>query len=287
MYAQGDGYVIYDLGTGIRMQSVGTKPDPGDGRPSHGYNLGGQACWLLILRVAYISEPLNVLHRPGTFRARVANWYTYICDDNAAEYAPAFAELISYRYHLLAEVASLRTFHDVARMGRDLSVFVSGRLRHSIPLLKDPFAAFSVPWFARSFKCRVVVTIRHPAAFAGGLKRLNWYFDFQDLLRQPLLMRDHLGRFREAMGSSDPGDIVGQAGLLWSMIYSTLGQFRSDNPGILVVRHEDLAQDPLEGFRDLVPPTSARIYPWCPSAQFLNPAKWGTLLSCHVGARMQ
>ena len=29
--------------------------------------------------VAYISEPLNVLHRPGVFRAKVANWYTYIC----------------------------------------------------------------------------------------------------------------------------------------------------------------------------------------------------------------
>ncbi len=201
--------------------------------------------------VAYISEPLNVLHRPGTFRAPVANWYTYICDDNASEYAPAFAELISYRYHLLAEVASLRTLHDVARMGRDLSVFVSGRIRHSIPLLKDPFAMFSVPWFARSLNCRVIVTIRHPAAFASGLKRLNWYFDFQDLLRQPLLMRDRLGGFRDAMVSSEPRDIVGQAGLLWSMIYSTLMQFRSDNPGILVVRHEDLAREPLEGFREI------------------------------------
>ena len=201
--------------------------------------------------VAYISEPLNVLHRPGVFRAKVANWYTYICEENESDYAPAFRELISYRYHLLAEVSSLRTLHDVGRMGRDVGVFLAGRLRRSIPLLKDPFAVFSLGWFARSLECRVVVTVRHPAAFASGLKRLSWPFDFENLLSQPLLMRDHLEHFRDAMRSSDPHDVVGQAGLLWSMIYGALLQVRSSVPGIQVVRHEDLALRPVEGFRGL------------------------------------
>ena len=53
------------------------------------------------------------------------------------------------------------------------------------------------------------------------------------------------------MTSSDPHDIVGQAGLLWTMIYSTLLQVRSGLPGIQVVRHEDMAQQPMEGFREL------------------------------------
>lgn len=201
--------------------------------------------------VAYVSEPLNVLHRPGVFGAKVANWYTYICDDNAADFFGAYRELLSYRYHLLAELSALRSLHDVGRMGRDVGVFVRGRVRHSVPLLKDPFAVFSLSWFAQVLKCRIVVTVRHPAAFASGLKRLGWCFDFKDLLGQPLLMRDHLERFRGEMLSSAPRDVVGQAGLLWTMIYSTVLRLCSSSPGIHLARHEDLALEPVEGFRTL------------------------------------
>ena len=34
---------------------------------------------------AYISEPLNVLHRPGVMSTPVRHWYTYICPENEAE----------------------------------------------------------------------------------------------------------------------------------------------------------------------------------------------------------
>ena len=40
---------------------------------------------------AYISEPMNVLHRPGVFRAPVKYWYTFINHENAPEYLSAFA----------------------------------------------------------------------------------------------------------------------------------------------------------------------------------------------------
>ena len=56
-------------------------------------------------RVTYISEPMNVLHRPGVFGAPVANWYSYICDENAAAYLPAFQQLLALRYHLWANSA--------------------------------------------------------------------------------------------------------------------------------------------------------------------------------------
>ena len=201
--------------------------------------------------LAYISEPLNVLHRPGVLGVKVANWYTYICEDNAAEYLPAFRQLLAFQYHLLAEVSSLRSLRDLGRMGRDAAVFVGAAARGNTPLLKDPFAVFSLIWFARALDCRIVVTVRHPAAFASGLKRLGWTFDFADLLRQPLLMRDHLDPFRDAMRSDETRDVAGQAGLLWTLIYSTLLKLRSDIPDILVVRHEDLAEAPVQGFRDL------------------------------------
>jgi hypothetical protein len=176
--------------------------------------------------ITYISEPLNVHHRPGVFRARVANWYTYICAENEQEYLPSYRRLLAYRYDALAEIASLRSGRDAARMGRDLTVLLRGRLGRHTTLLKDPFAIFSLRWFAEVLNCRIVATVRHPAAFASGLKRLNWSFDFGDLLRQPLLMRDLLERHRRSMESDLVSDVIGQAGLLWAIIYGTLHDLR-------------------------------------------------------------
>ena len=200
---------------------------------------------------AYISEPLNVLHRPGVFRVKVNQWYQYICEDNGKEYLPAFQDLLEFDYHLWDEIRSLRSRKDFLRMGRDFLIFYNGLMRGQRALLKDPFAVFSTPWFAKQLKCKVVITVRHPAAFASSLKRLNWLFDFQDLLDQPLLMRDHLELYREQMQSIKSDDIIGQAALLWRMIYHSVHATRELNPDFIIVRHEDLSRDPVSGYRDL------------------------------------
>ena len=71
---------------------------------------------------AYISEPLNVLHRRGVYRADVQNWYQYITPENEADYLPAFQQLLNFQYHLFAEIGSIRSQKDFLRMGRDLSI---------------------------------------------------------------------------------------------------------------------------------------------------------------------
>lgn len=203
--------------------------------------------------VAYISEPLNVLHRPGVLRVPTSYWYTYICHDNEAQFLPAFQETLSFRYHLLAEMKSLRSPKDFGRMARDAGIFLRGRLRCQRPLLKDPFAVFSAPWFADRLGCRVVITVRHPAAFASSLKRLNWPFDFTHLLAQPLLMRNELEPFRGALQqfAQAPGDIIEQASLLWRLVYQAVARYCRQRPEFRVVRHEDLSLDPVPGFRQL------------------------------------
>ena len=201
--------------------------------------------------VAYISEPLNVLHRPGVFRAKVKHWYQYICEENEKEYIPAFEELLEFDYHLLDEIRSLRSRRDVLRMGRDFVIFYNGLMRGQRALLKDPFAVFSTPWFAKRLNCKVVITVRHPAAFVSSLKRLNWPFDFQDLLAQPLLMRDHLEPYREQMLAVKTDDVIGQAALLWKLIYGVVHATRASNTDFLTVRHEDLSLDPIPGYRAL------------------------------------
>lgn len=213
-------------------------------------------------QVAYISEPLNVLHRPGVMRARVPHWYHYIAEPWDVPYLQALQETLAFRYHLGTELLSLHSLHDAGRMGRDLLIFLRGRLRRQRPLLKDPFAVFSIPWFVQRLGCRVVVTVRHPAGFASSLKRLDWPFDFRDLLAQPALMellaeaglatyRPEMERLAQLKATGQPDDILGQASLLWRLVYQVVDRYRQMCPDLLVVRHEDLSLDPVPGFRTL------------------------------------
>jgi hypothetical protein len=211
----------------------------------------------------YISEPLNVWHRPGVMRAPVEHWYTYICQDNEAQYLPAIRETIAFQYHPWLEVLSLRSLKDALRMGRDGTGFFQGRLYQQRAVLKDPFAVFSAPWFSQRLGCEVVVTVRHPAAFASSLMRLGWTFDFSHLLAQPLLMRDWLGTFRGEMQSmlDRNEDVIAQSCLLWRMVYSVVHQFRTLYPEFRVVRHEDLSVDPIGEFEKLFQSVGVQFTP--------------------------
>lgn len=202
-------------------------------------------------QVAYISEPLNVWHRPGVLRAPVSKWYTLICVENEVEYLPAFRAMLGFRYGLWREIRSLRSRKDFLRMGRDFSIFLRGRLLGQRPLIKDPFAVFSAPWFSERLGCRVVITVRHPAGFASSLKRLEWAFDFQNLLDQPLMMQRWLGVDRAEMELTHPDDVIGQAALLWRIVYHVVARMMKLHPSFVIVRHEDLSLDPISCYRDL------------------------------------
>jgi len=202
---------------------------------------------------AYISEPFNLWHRRGVFRAKVKHWYTYLCEQNAANYTKAFQETLTFNYHLGLELLSLRSIKDFLRMNRDGLIFLRGKLSRQRPLLKDPFAVFSIPWLINQHNFQVVVTIRHPAAFVSSLKRLDWTFDFRHLLQQPLLMTDRLGAYKQQMIAllQDPPNVIAQGSLLWQMVYDTVNAYHQEYPEIQLVRHEDLAFLPVEGYSQL------------------------------------
>jgi hypothetical protein len=203
--------------------------------------------------VTYISEPLNVLHRPGVMRLPTKHWYTYICANNDECYLDAFQETLGFKYHLWRELRSIRTIKDGFRMVRDASSFFTGQLFNKRPLIKDPFAIFSSDWFANKLGCQVVITIRHPAALVSSLKRLGWGFDFSDFLDQPLLVSDWLKQFENEIRliCEKPNDILAQGCLLWCIIYQTVLILRTRNPGFILVRHEDISRDPLNLFEEI------------------------------------
>lgn len=204
-------------------------------------------------QVAYISEPLNVWHRPGVMRAATKYWYSYICEDNQLDYLAAFQEMLTFEYHTNLEIRSIESLKDIFRMFRDWWTFWNGRRNFQVPLIKDPFAVFSSEWFIKCLGCRTVVIVRHPAAVASSLMKLGWSFDYRDLLDQPLLMRDWLEPFRGEMEKimDSPSDLIAQSCLLWRMVYRTVNELRENLPELMVVKHEDLSIDPLGGFEQL------------------------------------
>ena len=203
--------------------------------------------------LAYVSEPLNVWHRPGVMSANVEHWYTHISPENEADYLTAFQDTIALRYKLGRELLALRSPKDFFRILRDLTTFTRGRLANQRTLLKDPFALFSAPWFASKLDCQVVIVVRHPAALVSSHKRLGWSFSFNDILAQPRLIDDLLEPYRAQIEqqAKHSGDLIERACLLWNMIHYVVAGYQTSHPEFIIVRHEDLSSDPIVGFMDL------------------------------------
>ena len=136
---------------------------------------------------------------------------------------------------------------------RSFLAFNTYKLRGLRPLLKDPIALFSGPWLYKKFGMDVVVVIRHPAAFAGSLKRKHWTFDFNHFKDQPLLMRDHFTPFAGEIEqyAAEEHDIIDQSILLWRLMHYMISKYKKEYSGWIFIRHEDLSSDPVNGFKSL------------------------------------
>ncbi len=203
--------------------------------------------------VAYLWEPFSRLHRPGILAVDFPYWFPYVFAENQDPVAPAVADMLSFRYRPAAELRSVRSSKDVARLTRDWSDFTRWRRAGSRPLMKDPIALFSAEWLADTFDMDVIVLIRHPAAFVKSLTQRDLAHPFDHFLRQPLLMREFLQPFEEEIRtfSAEPKPVFDQAVLLWNILASAILRYRETRPDWLFLRLEDIALDPIGRFRDI------------------------------------
>ena len=204
----------------------------------------------------YINEPMSPHHppggSPGVLRAPVPHRFQYITEANEDAYLEPFRDTLALRYSYRAELAANRAAGDLMRMVHRSGAFLHGRLRGRSALLDDPFAVLSAEWFARRLGCRVVVVVRHPAAWISSRLKLGWRTDFGALLAQPLLLHDWLDGYRGAMEDlTGTDDAVAEGALLWRMVHDVVHRVSARNPDIEVVRHEDLSTEPVDGFRAL------------------------------------
>jgi hypothetical protein len=117
-------------------------------------------------------------------------------------------------------------------------------LRGGRLVIKDPISALSSDWLARNLDLEVVVLVRHPAAFAASLKRLNWRHPFEHFLQQEMLMERYLDPYRAEI-SSKPENIAEQAAIIWKYIYGVLFTYLDSNANWLVRKHQVLSSNPV------------------------------------------
>ncbi len=172
-------------------------------------------------------------------------------EENAAEYDTVLDEVIRYEYPLRLNMAKARTPRHAGKIIKDQTRFLLHRIIGSRPLIKDPFAVFSLEWLSKRYNADILVMIRHPAAFVSSLKIKNWTFDFQHFLAQPHLMKGYLSDYEGEILEHAKTDrsVVEQAILLWNCIYHTVDIYRDEHPEWLFVRHEDLSMEPVVRFR--------------------------------------
>jgi hypothetical protein len=199
----------------------------------------------------YVDEPLNIRRSFGVEGLRGRRWYAYITLENEEEHLAGLQDALAFRYSFISDVRHASSYVDVLHAAKLWRRSLSARVSRKRAVVKEPHAAFSAEWFVRRLGCDCVVTVRHPAAVASSWKRLGWTFDFTHLLDQPLLMRERLEPFRTEMEDARSRDPISQAALLWRLVYFVVADYSRQVPGVRVVRHEDLARDPVGSFADL------------------------------------
>ena len=117
-------------------------------------------------------------------------------------------------------------------------------------LIKDPIACLSSEYFHQVFNVDTVILIRHPAAFVGSIRRLNWRFDFENFYSQNHLMARHLNPILKDCETSQLSDIA-EGALLWKCIYQVLFCYLERNPKMIGVKHEDISRSSPQTFRAL------------------------------------
>jgi hypothetical protein len=213
-----------------------------------------------------ISLSQNVQYIPDTFAPNgslrkdhlFSVWFKYLCDTQDTKYLTRLSQLFNFKYtlqeafHLKNEEGKFDYKNTPAR----IQFFIETKTNKYVfrrtlrPLLKDPIAIFSADWIYNNFNSQNVVLIRHPAAFVGSLKRMNWRFDFTNFLKQPKLIEKHLSQYKDQMLVPNK-DIIEEGSLLWCCIHEVINYYQHRYSQWIYKRHEDISANPIAEFKAL------------------------------------
>lgn len=203
--------------------------------------------------VHYIHEPFNdFYYSPGIYHIKFDKVFKYISVENEKKYLSPIKKTIELKYNLLSAINSEK--FEISKILEKIEKFFEYRKirsENNRVLVKDPIALFSAEWLTKRFDMQTIVLIRHPAAFVSSLKIKGWGFNFNNLLDQTLLMRDHLFDFKDEIEefANNEKSIIDQACLLWRILYYVVTKYQYFYKNWLFIKHEDISLAPLSKFQ--------------------------------------
>ena len=117
-------------------------------------------------------------------------------------------------------------------------------------VIKDPTASLMADWIANRFHAQILIVMRHPCGFASSLEALGWNLGVNSLLRQDVLMQDHLEGFRDVLNKAR-NDKWLTRGAIWGAIHSVFARQLASNPDWRLLRYENLCANPTGQFETL------------------------------------
>lgn len=206
--------------------------------------------------IGYIPEPFNV----GYGLEGIDNWFPFVKEgmEDEEKWASLIEDVLNGKAKYRVPPDYLRGQESfVKRTGRFLikSKFNMQYKKATFNpfinryLIKDPIACLASEWMHNRFNMDVVIIIRHPAAFVGSLKRVNWRFDFNEFIRQEHLMADHLDGL--LLDNHKELSVIEEGSIIWNCLYLVMFKYLDRNPRMIGIRHEDLSTNPIKEFKRL------------------------------------
>jgi hypothetical protein len=204
-------------------------------------------------QVGYVHEPFNPELKASVCKQVPEYWFQYYDGRTGEEFGAALEQALRYKYPFFRNIRAVNSAREAARVVREQLRFCNYRLTNAIPLVKDPIALCSTEWLSQYFEMRVLVTIRHPAAFCSSLKLKGWSFDFKNFLNQPMLIEKYMMPYADSIRefSVNNKSVIEQSALLWNIFHYLIKQYKESHSDWIFCRHEDLSLNPVQSFKDV------------------------------------
>ena len=198
--------------------------------------------------IDYVHEPLNLLNARD-YNSPVSKWYEYIGkDEKRKEQFTAYLKSVidGGSSTCIDRIKRSKVKKTPSIIYSELRKFIR---RNKPKVVKDPLALYSAEFFHNSLDYDVIITIRHPAAFAESLKNINWTHDFNHFLSQDELMKEVMPDYQEEIerfvrSKKKREDILEQAILLWNLTHARILYYMQNYENWIFVKNEALSLNP-------------------------------------------
>ena len=193
-----------------------------------------------------IIEPLNLNRIKRFKRVEIDVWYLKLDKSSSLETIKEAKSLFDYYlntsfYKVLCDPFASYEGHGVFKS-------IKKRIRRAskpVKMLKDPMALFSVPWLNKEYNILPIIIIRHPAAYVLSVREKNWWFDFDNFIKQENFFKGELNHLLEEVmefkRDEKQKSIIENAALFWKVCYEQVVYYQEKYPDWFYIKHEVLS----------------------------------------------